>query len=172
MQKLLAVFVLGLGVGAAMAEKPTATGHVSDAGKFSVVFPAKPTKLDGDKQLATAGGNLTVYTSKYETVDAIYSVTWTDYPESFKEVSASKLLDGVVGGMKGADGKAEDDKPFDVTGGVGRSVTLAVKDSGNVVRAKLYLTGRRLYMVQVSGKKEATKGKAADDFLASFCLSK
>ncbi len=172
MRKLLAVIVLGLCVGVVSAEKPTANGHVSDAGKFSVVFPAKPTKLDGDKQLATAGGNLTVYTSKYETGDAIYSVTWTDYPESYKEVSASKLLDGVVNGMKGTDGKSEDDKPFDVTGGAGRSVTITVKDSSNVVRAKLFLSGRRLYMVQVSGKKDATKGKAADDFLASFCLTK
>ncbi len=170
MRKLLAVFVLGLVVGTAVAEKPTPTGHVSDAGKFSVVFPAKPLKLDADRQVATAGGNLTVVTSKYESGAVVYSVTYTDYPESFKEVSAAELLKGVVSGMKGADGQVSSDEKFDVTGGAGRSVSITAGD--NVVRAKIYLTGRRLYLVQVSGKKDGTKGKAADDFLASFNLTK
>jgi hypothetical protein len=170
MRTLLAVLVVGVGVGTALADKPTAAGHVSDAGKYSVVFPAKPTKVDADKAVATASGNLTVITSKYESGNAVYSVTYTDYPESFKEVIPSRVLDGVVNGMKGTDGQLLGSETFDVEGGAGRSVTISAGE--NVVRAKVYLTGRRLYLVQVSGRKDTTKGKAADDFLASFHLTK
>jgi len=170
MRTLLATLVVGVGVGTAFAEKPTSTGHVSDAGKYSVVFPAKPTKVDADKAVATASGNVTVITSKYESGNVVYSVTYTDYPESFKEVSPTRLLDGVVNGMKGTDGDLRATESFDVEGGAGRSVTILAGE--NVVRAKLYLQGRRLYLVQVSGKRDATNGKTADDFLASFHLAK
>lgn len=167
---MLAVLMLGVGSGTATAEKPTTTGHVSDAGKFSVVFPTKPTKTDSDKNVATAAGNLTVVTTKCESNTVVYSVTYTDYPESFKDVIATRLLDGVVTGMKGTDGQVIGDEKLTVEGGAGRSVTIGAGES--LVRAHLFLCGRRLYLVQVSGKKEAAKGKAADEFLSSFHLTK
>ncbi len=170
MRTVLAVLVLVLGVGTALADKPTTSGHVSDAGKYSVVFPGKPTKLDSDKAVATAGGNLTVITSKYESGSAVYSVTYTDYPESFKEVIPSRVLDGVVNGMKGADGELLGSDVIDLDGGAGRSVTISAGE--NQVRAKVFLSGRRLYLVQVSGRKDATRGKSVDDFLSSFHLTK
>ena len=170
MRRILAGLILVVGAGTAVADKPNTTGHVSDAGQFSVVFPTKPTKTDSDKSVSTAAGNLTVVTSKCESNSVVYSVTYTDYPESFKDVIATRLLDGVVTGMKGTDGQVIGDEKLTVEGGTGRSVTIAAGES--LVRAHLYLCGRRLYLVQVSGKKEATKGKTADEFLTSFHLTK
>lgn len=170
MRTLLAVLVVGTGVGHALADKPASSGHVSDSGKYSVVFPGKPAKVDTEKVVATASGNLTVFTSRHESGSAVYSVTYTDYPETFKEVSPGRLLDGVVAGMKGDDGKVVETESLEVEGGVGRSVTITAGD--NRVRVKAYVVGRRLYLVQVSGRTDVTKGKVADEFLSSFHLTR
>jgi hypothetical protein len=170
MTRYLAVLACWYFAGAALAQKSNTAGHISDAGKYSVVFPVKPSKLDADKSIATAAGNLTVFTSKAEASGVVYSVTYTEYPESFSDVQPGRLLDGVTNGMKGTDGQVTGGLPLDVPGGEGRQFTITA--AGNYVRVKLYLVGRRLYLVQASGKAEATKSRAADEFLNSFTLLK
>jgi hypothetical protein len=148
----------------------SASGHVSDAGRYSVVFPQKPTKLEDDKPLSTTGGTLTIVTSRAESNGLVYSVTYADYPDAIRGVSPSVILDGVVNGMKGPDGEVS--AKGELTGlsadTTGRAVTIVARE--NCVRAKVIYTGQRLYLVQVCGKKEAVQGKAADDFLASFAV--
>lgn len=169
MRNWLGLVAVLLSVGVATAEKPSQTGVVSEAGRYSVVFPTKPAKTDSEKKLATAGGNLTVVTSRTESSSVVYSVTYTDYPPSFKEVSASELLKGVINGMKGNDGIVSGEADFEVPGGSGRVFTITAGD--NLVRGKVALAGNRLYLVQVSGKKDVAKEKAADEFLTSFVIS-
>lgn len=169
MTRLIAVLALGICAGAALAQKTTERGHVSDAGKYSVVFPAKPNKTEDDRTVATAGGNLTVVTTRCEVSNVVYSVTYTDYPDSFREVNAGRVLDGVVAGMKG---DAKDATSTELTEGesVGRLVSVYSGENG--MRAKVVLVGQRLYLVQVSGKKKAVATDATDKFLNSFVLAK
>lgn len=178
MTRCLAVLVCVVFAGAALAQKTNTHGHVSDTGKYSVVFPVKPSKVESDKSIATAAGNLTLMTSKAEGNGVVYSVTYTDYPEAFKDkdVQPARLLDGVMNGMKGTDGQLTGGLPLEVkdeTGqvmkdGTGRQFT--INAGSNQVRVQLYLVGRRLYVVQASGKAVATQARAADEFLASFQL--
>jgi hypothetical protein len=169
MRNWLGLVAVLLCVGVATADKPVQGGVVSEGGRYSVVFPTKPSKTDSEKVLATAGGNLTVTTSRSESSSVVYSVTYTDYPMAFKEASAAELLKGVVNGMKGNDGTVSGEADFDVPGGVGRVFTITAGD--NLVRGKVALVGNRLYLVQVSGKKDAAKVKPADEFLSSFVIS-
>jgi hypothetical protein len=170
MARGLAVLACGFLAGAALAQKSNTAEHVSNAGKYSVVFPLKPSKVDADKSLATAAGNLAVVTSKAETSGAVYSVTYTDYPTAFREVSPARILEQVVAGMKGTDGEVSWTDDFTLDGATGRQVNIVAGE--NMVKAKVVLADTRLYLVQVSGKKEAVKGRAGDDFLASFALRK
>lgn len=164
---LATLMALAVG-GAVLAQKTTTSGHVSDGGKYSVVFPVKPSKVEEEKALSTSGGTLSIVTTRAESSGVMYSVTYTELPETLRDVSPSAILDGVVTGMKGTDGEVS--TRVELTGlsggATGRQVTITAKDNG--VRAKLVLVGRRLYLVQVCGKKDAVNGKTAEDFLSSF----
>lgn len=170
MRRWYAIVVLALCAGVAIADKPSISKFITEAGRYSVEFPTRPSKLDADKSLATSGGNLTVVMSKAEKDGIVFSVTYTDYPESFNNVSASRILDGVIDRMKGDDGQVSGDGGFEVDGGSGRAVTITAGE--NVVKSKVALVGRRLYLVQACGKKEPMRGRSVDDFLASFRLTK
>ncbi len=162
--------LLALAVGGSVFAQKTTSGHVSDAGKYSVVFPVKPSKLEDDKSLSTAGGTLTLVTTRAEVNGVTYSVTYTDYPDTIRDVSPAVILDGVVNGMKGSDGEATAKQELTglADGASGRVVTITARE--NSVRAKVVYTGRRLYLIQVCGKKDAVKVTAADEFLSSFVL--
>lgn len=170
MRRWLVIVVVALSASAVLADKSSLSKFSSETGKFTVDFPSRPNKTDSDKSLATASGNVTVVTSRAEKDGAVYSVTFADYPESFYGVSATHVLDGVIEGMKGKDGEVSGTSSFDVDGLPGRTATITAGE--NVVKAKVLLAGRRLYLVQVCGKKEAVRARAADDFLSSFRLEK
>lgn len=169
MTRLLAVLVVGVWAGVAFADKkPSATDYTSEGGRYSVTFPAK--MKDNAEPVATSAGNLTVVTSRGEFGGAVYSVTYTDYPATFGIVAPKDLLDGVVNGMKGSDGKVTTTEQLTVGPAKGRSVTITAGE--NTVRAKVLLLDDRLYIVMVSGKKDTTRTAEADKFLDSFALTK
>ena len=171
MTRLLAVIILGLWSGVALADKkPTPTEYTSEGGRYSATFPAKVSTKDDSEQVATSAGNLSVVTSRCEAGGAVYSVTYTDYPTSFGIVSPKDILDGVVNGMKGSDGKVATTEDVVVGVAKGRSVTITAGD--NTVRAKVLLIDERLYIVMVTGKKDTTRVPEADKFLDSFTLTK
>src|SRR5476651_1301234 len=90
----------------AFAEKPK---PFESAEGYRIEFPKTPTK--SEKKLATSAGTLPVNTAKLEVSrELILSVTVTTYPESFRDVTPAKLLEGVRDGLKGGDGKVEADK--------------------------------------------------------------
>lgn len=171
---LAVVVVCGLLAGVASAQKPPPPAKPFDsaAGGFTVSFPSKAQLSSDIKSVATVAGNLDVSTTKAEVSGVVYSVTFTDYPAAFADVTAKTILDGVVRGMKGSDGQAfESDTPLD--GVQGRQVTVTAKEDRltgrqNWVRSHVGLNGRRLVIVMACGDREAMKAKAVDEFLASF----
>lgn len=171
MTRLLAVMVMGLWTGVALADKkPNPTEYTSEGGKYTVTFPAKVSTKDDSESVATSAGNLTVVTSRSDFNGTIYSVTYTDYPAAFGIVTTKEVLDGVVNGMKGSDGKVATTEDVAVGAAKGRGVTITSGD--NTVRAKVLLLDERLYIVMVSGKRETTRTAEADKFLDSFALTK
>jgi len=86
-------------------------------------------------------------------------------------VKSKTVLDGVRDGMKGKDGVVEEDKEVTLNGTIpGREIR--IKAGKRVVRARIYLTGTRLYQVMVTGERQPADGKSADEFLRSFELLK
>jgi hypothetical protein len=150
-------------------KKPTVTEYTSENGRFLVTFPAKPSTVGDEKERATTAGNLMIVTSKCETGGVVYSVTYTDYPATFGIVASKEILDGVVNGMKGGDGKATSEE-ITADGVKGRNATITAGE--NVVRARVFLSDRRLYVVMASGKKDSTRGEVTDKFLDSFMFAR
>jgi hypothetical protein len=129
---------------------------------FAVRFPGEARVVT--RELAIGGGR-TVPVSTYSCTlpdgDAVFSVVAVDYPAAFAEVPADVLLDGVRDGLKGKDGKVVGDTRR------GRDREFTVTAGRNTVRARLVLSGTRLYQVTVSGGRNFPTG-GADDFLRSF----
>ena len=185
---LLAFVLLTLSGAAGALDKKDRTPKVepfaSEAGRFAVKVAGKES-LD-TKQL-TYGPDpdqtVTRTITKWEgpqggNAGGTFSVTYADYPESFKGVDAKVLLDGARDGVRGPEGLGgtiQSDKPTEVAGPAdaklpGREVV--VKARKNWVRVRLVLVDLRLYEVMVSGSEDAATGEAATKFLDSFAVTK
>ena len=144
-------------------EPPT----VSDGGRYVVAFPVKANP-PVDREVVTDAGTLAVTTQRVESGGVQFAVSYTDYPDSFRRASGKDILDGAAKALA-ADGSAGV-TPFTQNGVPGR--TVAVSGGENEVRARLYLDGRRLYVVVACGPQRAMRGSAAEAFIGSFGISK
>jgi len=120
------------------------------------------------RTVGSAAGPLTVTThTTAVSKDFSLSVTWTDYPGSFKDVPAETLLAAVRDGMKTRDCKLTETRleamPPNPPG-----KELVIDYRKYVVRSRVYLAGSRLYLVSATGKKDDVEGHLARQFLASF----
>jgi hypothetical protein len=149
--------------------------YTSEAGRYRAKFPEKPRSETKDLSTGPGGRVIPTLTDKAEGPrDAVYAVTIADYPESFRDVPEKAILDGVRDGLKATDGRVTEDNEITVGSGetklAGRE--LRIEAGRNTVRARLFLSGTRLYQVMVTGSKNAVNGPTADEFLRSFELTK
>ena len=132
---------------------------------YVVAYPAKAKSVE-TKTLATAIGNQTLFSERCSKNDVYYTVSYTDYPEAYGQVSADTILDGIRDGMKGPDGKVAQDEKLKFEGGEGRLMRITA--GKNEIRAKAILMKRRLYLVEVCGTTESMKTADPEKFLGSF----
>lgn len=138
----------------------------SPDGRFKAMLGDNP-RVDA-RPVHSAAGPLEVHTLSTTAKDLTLSVTWTDYPESFKDVPPERLLAAVRDGMKTKDAKIVRDetvRPNDPNP-AGREVQF---NYGKYhVRSRLFLVGTRLYQVTATGKGDDVEGEVAKKFFASF----
>lgn len=149
--------------------------YESVSGGFRARFPKKPESDTKELALGAGGHTVTVTTVKaeHEPSKTVFAVAYADYPESYRQVPVKTVLDGVVNGMKGNDGKVDkiseallgDDKV------PGREFRITAEKK-RVIHARLYLHGTRLYQVMVTGTSDKVPSDAVKEFLNSFELRK
>ena len=143
----------------------------SDAGRYAAAFPGKP--RTETKELSTGPGRRAVPVTTDKVDDpsgAVFAVTVADYPESFRDVTPKAVLDGVRDGLKGPDGKLLTDGELTVGEAKHPGRELVIEAGRNLIRARVYLVGTRLYQVTVTGPKGEAGGRRGDEFLKSFEL--
>ena len=166
----LSLFSVGLCIAAggplaAVAAKPTE--HTSEAGRYRAKFPGKPEQ--SAKDLSTGKQVVRVVTERSSGPrDLVFAVTYTDYPESYRDVPPKDILNGVRDGLKGKDGRVMLDEELEAAGDARAARKLRVDAGRNAVRANVYLVGSRLYQVMVTGPRDAIDHPAVGEFLASF----
>ena len=145
--------------------------YQSEAGKFRVKLPEKPESDTKELALGTGGQTVPVTTERADGPDSsVFAVTFADYPESYRQVPAKTVLDGVRDGLKGTDGKIEKDDEVFLGDGpdklTGRE--FRVTAGRKVVHARVFLNGTRLYQVMVTGTKDRFPSEAVKEFHNSF----
>ena len=137
-------------------------------GKFKAQFPGTP------KEQSQAQAGIPTKMFGVEEKDGAYMISYTDmpFPGDMPQALIDQSLDGSVEGMiKGGGGtktgsssiKLADKHP-------GRSIDADVPGKGGIMRARIYLVGKRLYQVLVVGKAGFVKSDTATKFLDSFEL--
>jgi hypothetical protein len=173
---LVAVAVL-VAVAPALAQRTVRLEqYESEAGKFRVKLP--PEKPDSDTKvlaLGTGGQKVQVTTERVNGPDSsVFAVTFADYPESYRQVPAKTVLDGVRDGLKGSDGNIEKDAEVFLGDGPDRLAgrEFRITAGRKVVHARVFLHGTRLYQVMATGSKDRFPTKAVEEFQNSFELVK
>jgi hypothetical protein len=141
-------------------------------GRFTVRFPGRP-KESTQKARSTLG-ELKVTTSTYATSDAnVYMVSYTDFPEgAAKAENSGTLFDGVREGLKGKDGKLQDEKEIKVGRDKFPGRDIVVDKDGKRLKFRVVLRDSRLYQVAVIGTPSFVTSKDATAFIESFELTK
>lgn len=141
----------------------------SKEGKFKAKFPAKPS----EKSQTTNGITFTMHIST--TKDGGYIVGIADLPIPDGETAemTQKRLDGARDGAVGnVKGKLIDSKEVTLDKKYpGREFSASLPQKDGLVKARIYLAGKRLYQVMAIGTKDFVGGKDADAFLDSFKIT-
>ncbi len=169
-------FAAIVALGTTASAGPKLVDFKSTDGKFAVTAPGN--NRNDSKNLAVGATGLTipVTTDRWDGPSStVYAVTFADYPDTFREVAAKTILDGVRDGLKGTDGKVALDEKVTLGKGAdkidGREFRIEA-GSRTAVRVRVYLVESRLYQVMVTGTKDSVNTKAATEFLNSFKLVK
>ncbi|MEK7865969.1 MAG: hypothetical protein AAB434_04755 [Planctomycetota bacterium] len=139
-----------------------------EEGGYAVQMPGAPEKIV-DEPIQTELGTIQTYTQGVEVKGIRYWVTYGDLPETFlNEVPTDTLLAygrwGIAGNGKG---QLLQDEPIELNGIPGQAL-LARDFNANVHKARLYLSGARLYEVSVRCPHHLKDSPEIERFLGSF----
>jgi hypothetical protein len=172
---LLVIALLGIAAPAFGQRTVRLSQYESEAGKFRVKLPEKPESDTKVLALGTGGQTVQVTTERADGPDSsVFAVTFADYPESYRQVPAKTVLDGVRDGLKGTDGKIEKDAEVFLGDGPDRlpGREFRITAGRRLVHTRVFLHGTRLYQVMATGTKDRFPTKAVEEFHNSFELLK
>ena len=147
------------------------TEFKSADGNFSVLLPGTPT---ADVQtINTKSGPIEIHFFTLSTKNAVYSVSYSDYPASLFDTTPIKsILDGARdGAVKNSQGRLIDEADIALGTYPGRALNVESSGGTNVMKAHLYMVGHRLYQVIVVTGKRGASSPDLTKFLDSFQLA-
>ena len=159
--------------------KPEWKEYSSAAGRFSVLFPGNPSEETQVAEVAP-GVEMKFNIHKHKAV-AECSVMYSDYPMPVDDPAvANRILDaGAKGAAASINAELLELKEINLDGHPGRYLKERLV-SKEIMRAKMYLVGQRLYQVAITTPPEQgmaaemikTYAAMADKFLNSFKVVK
>jgi hypothetical protein len=175
MRVLPALTVLGLAAGVALAGGPKKGSDLAvrefPDGRFKAMLGDDP--KEKTQRVKSEAGPLEINSLAAKVSDNLtLSVTWTDYPDSFRDVPREKLLAAVRDGLKTKSAKLVTEKDVSAADPTPAAKEVQYDHGKYHTRTRLYLVGTRLYQVTATGKKDAVESDLAGKFLVSFEVTK
>ena len=168
---MLASTVLGSLPGAGTETEAEWQEFTSDEGGFSVLFPAAPRAET--QPVNTVAGTIQMHNHTATGGAFEYAVSYADYPEWIAQADPTAALDGAVeGAAANVDGSIASHESIRLSGYPGRDVTIEARQAcvEATVRTRIYLVGKRLYMVVVVAPRDQYSESDATAYLDSFRL--
>jgi hypothetical protein len=160
--------VVGLGTVSAQVEfKP----YASSAGRFKVLFPGAVKTETFDVKMDKIDLKVTVDSVELR-AGTSFLVTYVDTPDEVTKAPVGPRFDKVRDANKGENGKVLEDK--ELTIGVEKypAHDVLIENANGCIRNRIIIAGARLYQVMIQGSKEVVTSPSADQFLASFEVTK
>ncbi len=146
--------------------------YSSPEGGYEVHFPELPSVER--RATSTRAGILDLRSASVDRGEGGFSVTYIDYPPGSASDAARFLDEEVVRTIARSGGKLLEKKPLSLDGREAREVTFDVPDTvvagGGRTRARLIVSGNRLYAVSVTGTAEFLDKGDTDKFFRNFAL--
>ena len=144
----------------------------SEPGRFSVLLPGPgDPKLDTSTTSQSPAGPYTTYMYTQPSDKGMFLVGWVDYAPTFnfniqKELDANR--DNFIKGLKGS--RLVSERP--VTYGTSPGREFIAETDAVVVKSRVYIIGRRPYMLIAATRKGADDSVNVERFLASFKINR
>ena len=149
------------------------TEYLPPGGNFSILMPGMPEKREAVIPLDSYGNQKMVFYS-VNVGKANYSISYSDYPADFVRAAGADLLLG-AGIQKYAakpDIKIEHDEQGIALNCPTRKTEVIMTDVDYEISLQSYLTGNRVYIIQVVRPSGSIAPKVIARFLTSFRLLK
>jgi hypothetical protein len=153
-------------------QQPTWKEFSSAGGAFSVLMPGTPTEQV--RTADTASGPINAHMFLVEQGDVVYTVAYSDYPDTVVQEGTSNLIldgarDGAVAKVQGA---LLSDTIVSVDGHQGRELIIEAAGGKVTIQTRLVIVRRRFYQVMVITPKEKALSEDVNKFLDSFTFLK
>jgi hypothetical protein len=146
--------------------------HTSDAGRYTALFPKKPSEQTQD--LPTKLGTVKQFVTSSAIDEGAFFVAYNDFPDEVTQVDPQTILaESVKGVSKSLNGNIIEDRVTELSGFPCRSYVLDAKVSGIDANAtgRICLVKNRLYQQLVLGEKTKITNTEIDRFIQSFKLA-
>jgi hypothetical protein len=160
--------VVGLGTVSAQVEfKP----YASSAGRFKVLFPGAVKTETFDVKMDKIDLKVTVDSVELR-AGTSFLVTYVDTPDEVTKAPVGPRLDKVRDANKGENGKVLEDKELTIGAEKYPARDVLIENTNGCIRNRIIIAGARLYQVMIQGSTEVVTSPSADQFLASFEVTK
>jgi hypothetical protein len=146
--------------------------HTSETGRYSALFPKKPSEQTQD--LPTKLGTVKQFVTSSAGDEGAFFVAYNDFPDEVTQVDAQTILsESVKGVSKSLNGKIVEDHITELSSFPCRSYILDAKVSGidAIATGRICLVKNRLYQQLVLGDKTKITNTEIDRFIQSFKLA-
>lgn len=167
----LLALAAGLGTAGLAADRPEYKQFASAAGRYKVLFPGAVKTETQDLKSELGPLKLTIDSVEFGD-DAIFCVTFLDYPEAATTGDPVKRLDKIRDGNKGAKGKVLSEKAVTIGPEKFPAREVLIEKPDAVVRNRIVLAGPRMYQVMIEGPKAFVTSADADRFFDSFQVTR
>ncbi len=141
----------------------------SDEGRFSALFPGKPTKIMQSMDTPAGKVELVMYQGGAEETGFI--VGYCDYPqEVIDKPNLQKILDGARdGAIRNIQGELIEETKLEFHGYIGREIKIKAPQD-LIIKARMILIDNRLYQVMVVSPSADIIEEKGAEFLESFSV--
>ena len=133
----------------------------SDAGRFAVLLPGKPTEETETEK--TEDGTTVHHTFSLATETGAFVMMYSDFPEDITKIKADFLLDEACKGLSIGGDQLLSQRRISLGAYPGREIEYKTQD-GITGKARIFLVGQRLYQLHIAFPQAGDTKKFFDSF--------
>ncbi len=169
-RRIAVVAVWAFLLSSAFAQQPNSgwIRYSNDPGRFSVLLPTSPEEGTSEEK------NVTLHTFTLKQTGIIYLIVFSDYPDADLKLDMDTRLAGERDAfLKTLNATLISEKRFTASRGAAQipATEFTADNPSGTFKCKVFIDGRRMYMLGIGNRKGVDSAAEAARFLDSFQLT-